>query len=265
MLRFDCYLLAVFLLLSTVQVKAQLDNKKYDKKSFLVGTLDEYNGYKRVFVAGIDDSNYNKVDIYTQDQLKFGMFIDSLFRRDHSDIYITGSKGNDKDARAIRLKSGTLSAAIEDYYNWKPSRFKTEDINTTDMDSVYLRALNKEKRLYSGVLKKEKFETDKKKISFILGVYLRYGTSYTEMEGEGYRVVLFNAPAKAGVFSELLMDCGFKNVKYTFKRGNIPTPHIITFDVTPELKPVIDEAEKLRNYISGFNTNDIEFAQNSVK
>ena len=47
MLRFGYCLLVVFLLLSNVQVKAQFDSKKYDKESFLVGTLDEYNGYQR--------------------------------------------------------------------------------------------------------------------------------------------------------------------------------------------------------------------------
>lgn len=257
-----CYysVVLVFLFCST-SVKAQFDSEKYDKECFLIGTLDEYNGYRRVFAADIDNSNYQVVDIFAQGELRFALFIDSLFSSEYEDIYLINNGQRYKNNRGIRLKSASLFESIARYFDWKPSRFKTVDVDTTSRDSVYIRALEKEKHRYLGVLKKEMFKTDKYKFSFILGAYLRYGGTNTEDEREKRGIFLFNAPHKAEICTELLKDCGFENVKYTFREGNIPTPHIITFEVTPKLEELIEEATQLRQHISQINTDHIEFAR----
>ena len=223
------YLFLAASLVCSLLSKAQFDSEKYDKESFLLGMLDEYMGYQRVFKPGVDDFNYHRVDIYGQGDLKTVVFIDSLFHADNPDIYIV----NNGASKGLKLYSSTLSAAIDKYFDYKPSWSKTLKGDT----------------IYSGDLRQEMLKTEKQKLSYLLGAFLRFGDCETK-EGEPgkdkkilmdkypdrpqihmmdrldpnkkdakcikYSIETPNAPRKAQLCTRLLMELGCEEVQYIF-------------------------------------------------
>jgi hypothetical protein len=262
MRKFKRYLFISVLLFCSLFSKAQFDNVKYDKESFLIGTLDEYMGYQRVFKAGVDDFNYHRVDIYFQDELKNALYIDSIFRSDYPDIHIV----NNGASKGIKLYSATLSAVIDKYYNYKPSWNKTIKGDT----------------IYSGELKKEMLRTEKQKLSFLFGAFLRFGACETK-EGEPgkdkkiamekfsdtpfihmmdridstkrdakcikYCIETPNAPGKAQLCAQLLMEFGCEDVEYVFYKDYIPVSYFAIFKPSEKIQQMIDDVESLKMQI----------------
>lgn len=69
-----------FLFFSFVYLsKAQFDIEKYDKEAFLIGTLNDYLGFQRVFTEKSDSFYYQRVYYYSNNGLKLALFVDSLF------------------------------------------------------------------------------------------------------------------------------------------------------------------------------------------
>ena len=257
---FNQYLILLIFLTISFSSKAQFDEKRYDKESFLIGTLNEYMGYQRTFSNG-DNSLYQRVDIMRQENLKKVLFIDSLFSINYPDITIV----NNGAPLGIKLYSPTLSLKIDDYYNYKPQLHWTSQGDTT----------------YSGELKKEKFETEKQKLSFLLGAYLSYGVDkditnlllkFHEKDNnlDGYENIsvsfsMPNAPTKAQTCVEILKDLGCNNVEYFVLKEYIPVGYQIIFIPTKKIQKVIDEAVRLREYIETINTDDVEFTPEGTK
>lgn len=254
------YILVLIFLFCSTPVKAQFDNKKYDKESFVVGLLNEYMGYKRIFVPESEGYHYDflaKVESFPFKYApNYALFIDSLFSPAYPDIYFMGSKG-------VTVYSPTLSKVIDTYYEWKPSKFQGRD--TVGMKPSFVWLMHKETLTYTGVLQKEAFETMKQKLSYIMGAYLRFGGTNSENEGGKYRLFMPNAAYKAEACAELLKQSGFKNVVYTFIEGNIPTPHIVTFDASENLEEVLNDAVQLKKEIQGRSVAGIEAVQESAK
>jgi len=267
-------------------LKAQFDNEKYDKESFLIGTLNEYMYYQRTFSNGSKFYN-QRVDIMSQNDLQHALFIDSLFNLDYSDITIV----NNGASQGIKIYSPTLSLKIDDYYNYVPLNIRTSQGDT----------------IYGGHLKKEKFETEKQKLSFLLGVclrnaaadraisrsiadfYSRTNRDVTELQNKTNQDVTNfliqslkkenlldencnfensfsfpNAPSKAKVCTELLkdLDC---HVEYVVMRDYIPVGHKVLFIPSNKILEVINEAERLLNYIETIDTNHVEFTLGGSK
>jgi len=114
--QFNRYFFLFIFLLYSFLLKAQFDNKKYDKECFLIGTLNEYMGYQRTF-TNEDAFYYQRIDIMGQSELRNALFIDSLFNMDYSDITIV----NNGASQGIKIYSPTLSLKIDNYYNYAPS------------------------------------------------------------------------------------------------------------------------------------------------
>lgn len=62
MKQFGRHLFPVIFLFCSFLLKAQFDSQKYDKESFLIGTVSEYMGYQRTFTAR-DDFYYKRVSL----------------------------------------------------------------------------------------------------------------------------------------------------------------------------------------------------------
>lgn len=233
------FVLSLFMFFTLVfTCKAQFNSTLYDKEAFLIGTLDDYLGYQRTFNAESDSFYYQKVDIYSKDELKTALFIDSLFNSKYTDIYLIDNGA----PKGIKLYSSTLSKRIDKYFEYKTSGSRTMQGDT----------------IFYGLIKKDMFKTNKEKLSFLLGVFLRYGHNDN-------RIVTSNSTSKAAVCADILKEFGCEDVEYTIKKGYIPVGHIITFKPSQKIQKVIEEADKLNYYISHINTVKIKFTPDGTK
>lgn len=230
--------LVVMLFSFTFLSKAQFDSVKYDKEAFLIGTLDDYMGYQRTFTAGSDSSNYQKVDIYnTKESIRLALFIDSLFSSEYPDIFLKLHQ----PSGTIKMYSSSLSEIIDKYYDYKPFTGMT----TIQGDTFFY-----------GLIKNNAFKTDKEKLSFLLGVYLRYERNGT--------ISIANSESKAALCAKMLKEFNCKDIEYTIIKG-IPGIDKILFKPSEIIQELIDEANKLNNYISNNNTDNIKFTTNGTK
>jgi len=266
MSRFHRFIFLFPFLFYSFLLKAQFDNEKYDKYFFLIGTLNEYMGYQRTFTHRDSGYYYQLVDITNKHNLKYPLFIDSLFRLEYSDIRIVNTPGA---PQGIMIYSPTLSLKIDDYYNYEPSG----RLHVANIDGLIFEQkdtwISRVDTLYAGHLKKERFETDKQKLSFLLGVYLRYNREEPDRtiqpfknqnlleENSEFEYVFYmpNAQSKAKICVEILKDLGC-NVEYIYLQ-NIPAGHFAIFTPSNKIREVINEAERLKKYIETINTNKI--------
>lgn len=231
-------LISLFVFFSFVfPCRAQFNSALYDKEAFLIGTLDDYMGYLRTFTAGSASSIYQRVDIYNRTGSKrIALFMDSLFNSEYPDIFLT----YDEASGITELYSPTLSRKIDKYFDYKPFAMRTIQGDT----------------IFTGSILKNTFKTDKEKLSFLLGVYLRYGYNST--------ISLANSLSKAAVCVEMLKEFGCKDVEYTIKKGCVPMSQIITFKPSLKIQKIIDEADKLFLDLLNINTDRIEFAPDGI-
>jgi hypothetical protein len=260
--QFIRYLFLVCFLFNSSLMKAQIDLEKYDKEPFLIGTLNEYMGYQRTFTNG-DDFYYQLISIMGKNDLKKALFIDSLFNLEYPDITFVDNGA----PQGLKIYSPSLSQRIDNYYNYSPSR-----IFTIKMDTVY-----------SGILKKEKFTTEKQIISFLLGAYLNNGIDKTgtasiiqflkkenlldkvkAYENVSYAFSFPNAPSKARLCAEFLKGLGCDGVEYIYRKS-IPAGHFVIFEPSQKIMEVINDAELLSKYIETINTDHIEFKTYGTK
>lgn len=260
--QFYRYLLLCLLLLSGLPAKAQFDPAKFDKESFLIGTLSEYMGYQRTF-TNKDDFYYQRVDIMSQQELKRAIFIDSMFHLNYADITIV----NNGAPQGIKIYSPSLTEKIDEYYNYQPT-----GIRTTPGDTVY-----------GGNVIKERFDTEKQKYSFLLGAALRYGGDQSRAnsiiqslkndkllagdENYGNLAYVFsmpNAPTKAQVCVDFLKDLGCGDVEFV-SRNTIPAGNFVVFTPNSAMLEILNEAERLRQHIEKIDTSHIEFTADGTK
>ena len=235
------------------------DNEKYDKEYFLLGMLDEYLGYSRTF-TGSDYLN-QKVDITTTKlELKYLLFIDSLFNLEYSDITIVDNGSN------IKICSPALSKRIDDFYIYKESNWRTKENDT----------------VYYGYLNNEKFETPKQKLSFLLGAYVRYGKNVDALsamiswfkkedlldknktfDNVSNAIEMGNSWVKLNFCSEILGDFYCKDIEI-ISISTFPTLNYVFFAPSDIIQEVISEAERLKRQIETINTN-VNFTRDGSK
>lgn len=214
-------LLIFLLLLYTGTILAQNVNYKIDKVSFLIGTLDDYMGHQQTFTAASDSFHYQMVDIYYKQEKKTALLIDSLFRKDFSDLRMTDNAAH----KGIKLYSAGLSGIVNAYYDFKPSGSRT-----LKGDTVYI-----------GYLKKDKFTTQKQKLSFLAGAFLRYG----RIAGSNkYELVIANSVSKTELCERFLKELKCKNVEYEIREGFIPVGHRVFFEPSGKVRRALNKVER---------------------
>lgn len=256
------FILLMNFLFCTFLLKAQLNSAKYDKESFILGTLDEYMGYQRTF-TNRDSFSYQRVDILGEDELKHALFIDSLFSADYPDMTIT----NNGSSRGIKIYSPTLASVIDKYYDYKPGFMMSGKGDT----------------IYSGSLKKEKIVTEKQMLSFILGAYLRFGENANRtdpivevltseniilnrkvFDKETYAISMHNASSKAELCAAILKELQCEYVEYFYRRS-IPAGNYVLFIPSQKVKNLISEADSIKMYIEKISTNHVKFTADGTK
>lgn len=208
----------------------------FDKEAFLVGTLDDYMGRQQTRTANADNFHYQKVDIYFQNENKIALLIDSLFKEEVKDLRFT----NNGAPKGINIYSKALSERIDEYYSYKPSGSYTVRHDT----------------IFAGSIRKEKIDTEKKKLSFLAGTYLRYGEFIDTNEPlkehyqfrfkkapapDTYWISIPNSVSKAKLCKEILIEEGCKDVEYVVLRDYIPVGHHVIFKPSDKVREVIEK------------------------
>jgi len=223
------------LILLSQNLFGQLNEKKYDPYCFLIGTLNEYMGYSRIFEPSKDTYYFNKINSYDRNQLNDAVFVQQLFEKQFPDLKIK----NNGSPNGILLYSKKLSKKIDSYFTYSKSV-----ISTVNLEPIY-----------TGVLKSDALKSKKEKISYLMGVFHTYG-KYTNGT---YFIRLSNAPSKASITADLLKELGCEKVEYSFKANMIPVPHDIVFMPTKELADIWNEAEELRLHIYLLSTENAKY------
>jgi DNA-binding transcriptional regulator WhiA len=203
---------------------AQPDLSELDKQCFLIGTLDDYMGHQQTFTATIDSSYYQMVDVYFQNQKNIALLIDSLFKGEYNDLYMTNSGA----PKGIRLYSRTLSGKINDYYNYLPSRTFTLYHDT----------------IYTGYIKQDHILTKSEKLSFLTGAFLR---ACGKTDANEYFLSIPNSAGKAKLCAKLLQEFNCPDVKHIVSKNNIPVGNLIYFKPSEEILNIIKKVEAIKN------------------
>ncbi|MDR2953690.1 MAG: hypothetical protein LBV43_01245 [Prevotella sp.] len=216
-------LLTILAVLYSSIAFGQLDLSNFDKESFLIGTLDDYMGRQQTFTASVDSFDFQKVDIYAQSEKGIALLIDSLFKDEYNDLYIT----NNNAPKGIKLYSKPLAAKVNEYYN-----FKSTGGFTMYGDTVY-----------TGYLIPEKFSTESRKLSFLAGAFLRSGGKF---ENGTYYITIPNSPSKARVCANLLKEMGCTDVSYEMLPNYIPVGHWVYFRPSQEVENILQQLSPIK-------------------
>lgn len=194
-----------------------------DKKFFLLGTLTDYMGRERC------KSEWELVDHYYLFEKSLLQYNYSLLKKEYPDLQM--------DSINRFLKSKRLGAEINSKFDFKYNGFfcsKEENEEGIPLDSAY-----------SGSIRLESFKTKKEKISYLTGVYVRYGKSNKEK----YTIRIANSVSTFPVCVELLKQLGCKNVTTEIIEA-IPSSYIIYFTPTKELEKYLIDYLFLRKKIN---------------
>lgn len=210
---------------------------------FLVGTLSDYMGREKY------EKVEERVDKYSQSEKQLCFAIDSIFKISNPDIEFSSSVHKISKKDEYELHSKTLAEKITSFYSYRPSGRMAytgeEEIERLNLDSLtktpdfYSSYFD---TIYTGRLKTNVFETDKQKISFVTGAYVRYGWNTDSL----YQIRIFNSVSKVRILNDLLIQLGCDNVDYEIKKGYIPTGHTVSFIPTVQLKDYFEKYIRLK-------------------
>lgn len=221
------------------------ENFSMDNDFFLIGTLSDYMGREKY------EDVLERVDKYYQSEEQLCLSIDSMFKKNYPDLKLSSVVHKISKEKQYELHSKKLAERIESFYSFKPSgRGTTKTI--IDFDSKKIDSLIRTKdfikkyydTIYEGNLKLKAFETEKQKLSFITGAYIRYGSQIDSL----HQIRVFNSTSKVKVLEKLLKDIGCKSVVYDIKFA-IPTGHTVSFIPTNQLNEYFERYINLKGKI----------------
>ena len=213
-----------------------------DNEYFLIGTLSDYMGREKY------EKEIERVDKYYQSEKQLCLAIDSIFKKTYPDLVFSSSVHKISKKDEYELHSKKLAKKIESFYTFKYSGRGTAkkfiDFDSMNIDSLVKTGNFMEKyfdTIYEGNLKLKVFETDRQKISFATGAYVRYGSHNDSI----YQIRVANSTSKVRVLDVLLKDLGCTNVNYEIKQA-IPMGHIVSFIPTKQLNEYFERFIKLK-------------------
>jgi hypothetical protein len=222
--------------------------KDFDRECFLIGALDDDMGHYQTFTANksindVDDSvkwmfervfkfmpdtmAYQRITTYGNDPWKidFALITVSLFKKDYPDLralrackcchpsekyygsevksHYDPEDSTCKKAFEIELYSSSLAKIIAGYYDFDYEK-RLPHVISSGGDIGY-----------RGLIKKEKISTQAQKLSFLAGVFMRYGCHST-VNGffDYHEIPVFNSLSLATVCSAILKETGCEHVGY---------------------------------------------------
>lgn len=214
-----------------------------DNDYFLIGTLSDYMGREKY------EKVIDRVDKYAQSEKKLCQTMDSIFKKTYPDLEYSSSVHNISKKDEFELHSKGLSERIESFYSYKASgrmayngQDEFEKLNLDSLTKTTDFYLTHFDTIYTGSLKLDVFETQKQKMSFITGAYVRYGWHTDSL----YNISVSNSVSKVRILNELLKDVGCTNVEYVIKKGYIPTGHTVSFFPTEQLNDYFEKYSNLK-------------------
>jgi hypothetical protein len=251
--------------------------KGFDRECFLIGVFDDDMGHYQTFTANksIDDVSddmkwmfknclefipdtmaYQRITTFTRDMSNetLALLVVALFKDDYPDIralrvcdvccpwkkhYGSEIKGLydledsvcKRDPKAtvsmppyeIVLYSSTLTKITADFFSFETSPYVISSGGDIG---------------YRGVVKKNKMSTKEQKMSFLLGILMRYGCSYHCICGENinpdaHSIIIRNSKSIAALCCDILKEMGCKNVAYV---DLLPIGQQIVFTPSVEIR-----------------------------
>lgn len=213
-----------------------------DKDYFLLGTLSDYLGRQKSY------KNESFIDEYYEGESSLMSYIIQIYSSENPEFVIEKSQNPYSSAIDI-LNSKKIAAKMNSFYNftndggfrmdpsiskhgWKEFRKSLDDFHksTEPKDTIYV-----------GTLKANIFKTKAQKISFIVGIYSRYGLPYTPKSC----IRMYNSQSKYDCCLAILKQLKCENIEKEITTNMIPTNQTIYFKPSPELKKYIDKYQTL--------------------
>ncbi len=212
----------VMLLISLIGyhfIYSQETDLKISDDHFLLGTLEDYSGRNKS--SGFEDlvDHYYKYEDPLMDYLR------KTYIKQYPDFSVDTIK------RKIFCKD--LAKKMNAFYDYDFNGKYTLTDDFQRKDSVF-----------NGTLKPNLFQNDLEKISFIVGIYARYG----EYNNSKYCIRLYNSKSKAKECSEILKQLGCDNIELKIE-NKIPLNQIISFSPKTNLNKYLEHYMFLRKEI----------------
>lgn len=194
---------------------------KLDSESFLLGTISDYMG--RIVITNEKD----KIDNYGYSEKCLVNKIDSLLIDKYDDLVIENIESKITYNISTKMYSKKLAEKINSNYTF--DKFNLSNNNDT---------------IFYGILKPKILETELQKISFIIGVYSRFG----EQKNGKYCIRLFNSTSKFNKCEKILKELNCENIETELIK-NIPLNQLVYFKPSKKLNIYFENYIYLRKQI----------------
>lgn len=224
-------ILTISILALTLSVHGQ---SKIDLTYFTLGLVNDYLGRELILT---DSLELRKVDQYHETEIDIFNYLDSLViiensfrdKNSHIDRKMAIDSGCGNCHEFIIYYSKRLADELNDKYRF--SFTKTWD--------------DKDRKIYSGRIKRTAINTREQRQSFLAGAYLRYG----QREGEIYKFSFANSASKFRMVRKSLKRTHCEIVSIKTIKNQLPSNQRIEFIPTKELKAEFDRLDLIKERV----------------
>ncbi len=214
-MKVNCFLLLVVIVLSSCDVFTQQKDKNLNE-FLILGTLNDYMGRR------LDPRHEDLLERYSSPESALMTAVDSLLKVTYSkEVY------NNVVKTKNAITSNLLAKRLNEFYN-----FEVSDSST-----------GSRKEILTGKLKDNIFKNEEQKLTFLAGVFLRFGS----ISDTAYCISMGNSASKIQMCNSLLKE--FDCEPYYEILHNIPKIHTIYFHPTPKVLAYLKRYEPLRKQI----------------
>jgi hypothetical protein len=214
-----------------------------DKDYFLLGTLSDYLGRQKTY----KDDDF--IDSYYEGETSLISYIMKIYSGESPEFAVEKSQNPYSSVIDI-LKSKKIAEKMNSFYNFKndggfrmdPSVYKLKAKEFRKRLDDFDKSTEPKDTVYVGTIKATIFKTNLQKISFIIGIYSRYG----EPNETRYCIRMFNSTSKYNICVVILKQLKCKNIETKIKDNIIPAHQLVYFKPSRELKKYLDEYKFLR-------------------
>ncbi|WNM18026.1 hypothetical protein [Flavobacterium capsici] len=204
----------IFTLLLLYQFSFSQKDFKLDIDCFLLGMFDDYNGREIPLKHPFESTRINSF-YCTEKKLKI-IFVDSI-KNNYS--------LSDLEVKYNTVYSKSLSKRLNKYYNINKDKDGGFIIDDIDYSSYIMK------------LKRSSFLSNKKKVSFILGAFLRYG----KIKNDRFEIDMANSLSHFDILVWSMKELGFKY------KDEIPCPKCIPVGQIVNFEPTEDYIKLFKN------------------
>jgi hypothetical protein len=200
--------------------------------------LSDYLGRQKTYKSN------TFVDDYYKGETSLISFIIKIYT-DESPEFVVEKNQYPFNSVTDILHSKKIAAKINSFYNFKNdggfkldpsfSKFKAAEFRKKIND--FSKSTEPKDTVYVGTMKANLFKTNVQKISFITGVYTRYG----EPNKNRYCLRMSNSASKYDYCISILKQLKCNDIEKEVTKNNIPTIQIVYFKPSRELKKYLDE------------------------